>query len=254
MIRQLISLLDNLIYPLVIVMSMWVVYLFNLHYSLHLNELGLRPHARDGWSGIIFMPLLHENLEHLFSNSVPILVAGFFLFYYFKNWSWVILGSIWTGSGIILWFLGSEGTLHIGASGLVYGLVFFMLVSGLIRRNRELAAIALLMVFLYGGLVWGLFPEYVRLLRENISWEGHVGGAVMGSIMALALLKKGPPAPKMHDPEEEEDEEEFPYWMTEQHPEVQDEQDKLPPEQGREIKIRYHFLPGNEGQDTQPKD
>jgi membrane associated rhomboid family serine protease len=242
MIRLFYALLESLVYPLILVMIMWLVFVGNINYGWNLERFGLHPHEIKGLLGILFMPLLHENLEHLFSNSIPILVAGGFLFYYFNRWTWLIISTIYIGSGTILWFIGETGTNHIGASGLVYGLVFFLLVSGLIRGQRQLAAVALLMVFLYGSLVWGLFPEYARLVEKNISWEGHLGGAIVGILMAILLIKKGPVnnSENLHD---DEDDDENPYWLDDQSEDVE----KSEPESKTENDpiINYRYVPKN---------
>lgn len=245
MIRLLWSVMDSAIYPLLLVMAMWVTYLFNVDFHWHLEEFGLKPHLTEGLIGIFTMPFLHENMEHLFSNSIPLLVAGSFLFYYFKNWTWLITAVVWLGGGIILWVIGETGTNHIGASGLVYGLVFFLLVSGVIRGHRNLAAVALLMVFLYGSLVWGLFPDYVKLIRENISWEGHLGGASMGTLMAFLLLKKGPQKPEdeIHQ-DEDDDTDEHPYWLDDENHKEPEEEPEIP-EPTNEPLIKYRYVPKN---------
>lgn len=251
MLRLFASAIEGLTYPLILVFIMWLSFFLNLNYGWNLELYGIRPHVPMGLTGILFMPLLHENFEHLFSNTLPILVAGGFLFYYFKRLTWLILSVIWAGSGIFLWFTGEEGTLHIGASGLVYGLVFFLLVSGLIRGHRQLAAVALLMVFLYGGLLWGLFPEYVRIMNQNISWEGHLGGTLAGILMSLVLYRKGPQKPTPSAETEETETDEYPYWL-EIDPDTQENRDietrettsenknaELPSEQPPVIHYRY---------------
>ncbi|MFM9945112.1 MAG: rhomboid family intramembrane serine protease [Bacteroidia bacterium] len=246
MIRLLWSAMDSALYPVLMVMAMWITYLFNIDYNWHLEEYGLKPHLIGGLLGILTMPFLHENLEHLFSNSIPLLVAGSFLFYYFKNWTWLIGSVVWIGGGGILWFIGEQGTNHIGASGLIYGLVFFLLVSGIIRGHRHLAAVALLMVFLYGSLVWGLFPDYVELMQENISWEGHLGGALMGSLMSFLLLKKGPQKEVYQEDEDEGDEHEIPYWMNDEYRVEPLETDKTDTEPTNDEPIlKYRYVPKN---------
>lgn len=244
MIKFFASIIEHAVYPLVLVMAMWVVFLFNIKYNLNLELYGIQPHQTFGLKGILFMPFLHENFEHLFSNSIPILVAGFFLFYYFKNLTWLILSFIWLGSGIFLWFVGESGTLHIGASGVVYGLVFFLLTSGIFRGHRQLAAVSLIMVFLYGSLMWGLFPEYVRLLKENISWEGHLGGAISGTLIALILLKKGPKKPieTIVDTEDDDTDEDH-YWLD-----GTEDENILPENEIKEKEenfIKYKYVPKN---------
>jgi len=242
MIRLFYALLESLVYPLILVISIWLVFFGNLYYFWNLERFGLQPHQMKGLIGILFMPFLHENFEHLFSNTIPILVAGGFLFYYFKTWTWLIFSTIYVGSGSILWFIGETGTNHIGASGLVYGLVFFLLISGLIRGQRQLAAVALLMIFLYGSLVWGLFPEYARLLEKNISWEGHLGGAIVGIILAFLLIKKGPV--EANEPlQDEDDGDENPYWLDDQ-----SEESKQPETDSKSENdpiINYRYVPKN---------
>ena len=173
--------------------------------------------------------------------------SSYFLFYYFKNWTWLIAGVVWLMGGIILWFIGDTGTIHIGASGLVYGLVFFLLASGIIRGHRNLAAVALLMVFLYGSLVWGLFPDYVKLFKENISWEGHLGGAISGTLMAFLLINKGPQKPmeEISDDVEDDEWDEAPYWLADENDKenIGDDTDEHKPNQ--EPSIHYKYVPKN---------
>ncbi len=218
MVRLAWSMFDYAMYPLIMVLGMWLLYFLNIDLGWHAEELGLKPLELSGLVGILLMPFLHENMEHLFSNSVPLLVAGSFLFYYFKKLTWLISLVVWLMGGMILWCIGLPNTIHIGASGLVYGLVFFLLLSGIIRGHRNLAAVALLMVFLYGSLFWGIFPDYVLLIKENISWEGHLGGAISGMLMAVLLRNKGPQKPIENiSPDDDDDtmDEENQYWMQE---------------------------------------
>lgn len=246
MIRLLLSALDSALYPLILVMTMWVAYFFNINYHWHLEEFGLQPQTLQGLRGILLMPFLHENFEHLFSNSIPLLVAGSFLFYYFKNWTWLITGVVWLMGGLILWFIGEPNSIHIGASGLVYGLVFFLLVSGIIRGHRNLAAVALLMVFLYGSLVWGLFPDYVRLMKENISWEGHLGGAISGMVMAFVLINKGPQKPDEDIAKDDDDiDDQYPYWLDDDSNQEPKEDEKEEPETTGEPAIKFRYVPKN---------
>jgi len=130
---------------------------------------------------------------------------------------------------------------------LVYGLVFFLLVSGIIRGHRQLAAVALLMIFLYGSLVWGLFPDYVRLIKENISWEGHLGGAITGSLMAFLLINKGPESPKdIEDVDDELETDEEAYWMDDEEAEVTAPNDDKPETKiPHENPFKYQYVPKN---------
>jgi membrane associated rhomboid family serine protease len=167
------------------------------------KDFGLRPRDFNGLWGILTMSFLHSGFQHLLSNSIPFLVLGSALFYFYRESSWKVLGGILLGTGLILWFIGRYGTNHIGASGLVYGLVAFHLTSGMIRKNRNLMAFSLLVVFLYGGFIWSIFPDFFP--DQNISWEGHLAGIISGIVMAVLCRRCGPaPDPVMQDEEVEE--------------------------------------------------
>jgi hypothetical protein len=144
------------------------------------------------------------------SNSVPFFVLTAALFFYYREVAWKVLGWIVLVTGVALWFIGVKGSNHIGASGLVYGLVGFHLTSGIIRRNRNLTAFAFLVVFLYGGFIWSIFPDFFP--DKNISWEGHLAGLISGIAMALVCRGCGPSSdPSLDeiwgDEDDEEDEE-----------------------------------------------
>jgi membrane associated rhomboid family serine protease len=134
------------------------------------------------------------------------------LFYFYRDISLKVLLGIWLLSGIWVWFGGRE-SWHIGASGVIYGLSSFLFFSGLIRKNTQLAALAMVVAFLYGSMVWGIFPDFIP--RENISWEGHLGGFVSGIILAFYFRKTGP-KPKRYswefEEESDEDDDENAYW------------------------------------------
>lgn len=191
---------------LILLLVPWVIEIFHALGWISWKDLGLRPRSVSGLTGIFTMPFLHGDFKHLLSNSIPFLVLGSALFYFYREASWRVLGGILLGTGLILWFIGKHGTNHIGASGMVYGLVAYHLTGGLIRKNRNLMAFALLVVFLYGGFIWSLFPDFFP--DQNISWEGHLAGLISGVVMAILCRKCGPaPDPVMADEEVEEVEE-----------------------------------------------
>lgn len=167
------------------------------------KDYGLRPWNPTGIVGIVTMPLLHSGFPHLLSNSIPYFVLGSGLFYFYRESSWRVILGVMLGSGLILWFIGKPGTNHIGASGLVYGLLSFHLTGGLIRKNRNLMAFSLLVVFLYGGFIWSLFPEFFP--DQNISWEGHLAGLLSGVVMAVLCRRCGPEADPVLTDEEDAD-------------------------------------------------
>ena len=123
-------------------------------------------------------------------------------FYFYRGIAPAILACVWTGSGLLT-FIIARSAWHVGASGLIYGLAFFLFFSGLLRRHVPLVALSLLVTFLYGSLVWNMFPDFAE---AGTSWEGHLAGAVTGTACAFAFRNRGPQRPQPFADEEEEDE------------------------------------------------
>jgi membrane associated rhomboid family serine protease len=128
------------------------------------------------------------------------------IIYFYRSLSYRVFLIIWIASGICLW-IGGRPSYHIGASGLVYGMAAFLFFSGAIRRDPRLAAISLIIVFLYGGMVWGVFPIW-----PTISWEGHLFGGIAGLACAIAYRHQGPQR-KVYSWELEEDEEDDAFYQ-----------------------------------------
>lgn len=208
MLRLIREAMDDILWPAVFVMFFWICFLTNYTYDLGWNDWGIRPRTLIGLRGVLFSPFLHGDFGHLFSNSIPFLVSGGFVFHFWKEKSWMLLGLIWFFSGFPVWLYGDSYSVHIGASGVVYGLVAFILSSGILRNNRNLSAVAMLLIFLYGGMVWGLFPQ-ITYTGSKISWEGHLAGALSGVIMAFLFRREGPE----DDPEPEDDEDPPDWWL-----------------------------------------
>ena len=189
--------------PGILLAIMWLVRIFETLFHVNLGFLGVHPLHTDGIPGILLYPFIHGSFKHLLANSVPFLILGTALFYFYGKIAFKVFVSIWLLSGIWVWF-GGRDSYHIGASGVVYGLSSFLFVSGIIRKNTHLAALSLIVAFLYGGLIWGIFPELFP--HENISWEGHLGGLVAGIIFAFYYKNEGPQR-RMYswDYEEEDD-------------------------------------------------
>ena len=178
---------------------LWLIQLSNWVLGLGPADLGVRPRELSGLPGVIFAPLLHAGPDHLLANTPPLLVAGTTLLYLYPRSSPSVLPAVYFGSGIAVWVLGRSST-HLGASGLVYGLVSYILVAGLLRRDRRAIAAALLVCFMYGALVWGILP-----IQSGISWETHLAAAVIGVAMAISLRHIDIPPPRRYSWEDEVD-------------------------------------------------
>ena len=196
--------MGSLIIPLIIVTVMWLVKIIEVSYSVRLAQWGVVPHTANGLIGILTLPFLHGSWEHLLSNTVPILVLGTALYYCYPTLANRVMIITWLGSGLLTWCIGDADTTHIGASALVYGLNLFLIFSGFIRGNRMLIVISLIMVFLYGSFIWGMIPSLA--IPQNISWEGHLSGALIGILLAFFLRKEGPQKEVYHWEDDDEDE------------------------------------------------
>ncbi len=157
--------------------------------DLEFHAWGIFPQTVPGLKGIVFAPFIHGSFSHLISNSLPLLVLGSALFYFYRDVAFrvFILGLLITG--IWVWII-ARPSFHIGASGVLYSIAAFLFVSGIIRSHPRLMALSLLVAFLYGGMVWGIFP-----IREHISWESHLMGMLSGALLALFFKEHGPQRP-----------------------------------------------------------
>lgn len=210
----------SLVIPACIVALMLAVKIIEVALGLDLSRFGLMPQSARGLFGILTLPFLHGGWEHLASNSIPILVLGTALYYFYPTLANRVILLTYLLSGLLTWCLGSPGSIHIGASAMVYGLNLFLIVSGFIRGNRMLIVISLVVVFLYGGFVWGMIPDLAIL--QNISWEGHLSGAIVGIMLAILFRKEGPQKEIHHWEEDDDDDnddastgsapDEKPYW------------------------------------------
>lgn len=173
----------SLLFPALFVLAMWVVKIVEVTSGLSFVTFGIFPRTSDGLKGILFSPFIHADFSHLISNSLPLFILGFMLIYFYRRISYRIFFILYFLSGISVWFFG-RNAWHIGASGVVYAMAAFHFVSGIIRSDVRLLTLSVVVVFLYGGLVWGLLP-----IRPEISWEGHLSGAVAGIILAFYYRK-----------------------------------------------------------------
>jgi len=178
----------------------WLIQLLNWGLDLGLERFGVRPREFAGLLGILLAPLLHGSFAHLFANSLPLLVLGTGILYLYPNSSLAVIPAVYLGSGIAVWLFARPAD-HIGASGLIYGLASYMFVGGLLRRDRRAVAASLLVYFMYGTLLWGLFP-----ILPELSWETHLAAALIGVALAIVLRRLDIPPRKRYAWEDEEDE------------------------------------------------
>lgn len=169
---------------LAFVAVIWAVFLIGRIAPYDVNTFGLTPRTSSGLYGILAMPFLHANFAHLTANTLPLLVLMMLLAGSKTN-SWQVVVAIIVLGGLLLWLFGRHAT-HIGASGLVFGLMSFLIVSGLVERRIIPLLIAVLVGFLYGGsMLAGVVPH----LGSNVSWDGHLFGAIAGGVVAIVLEK-----------------------------------------------------------------
>jgi membrane associated rhomboid family serine protease len=209
----------SMIIPGIFVFFMWLVKIIEILFNLDLSNHGIFPLTERGLPGILLSPFIHADFVHLFNNTVPLFFLSIALFYFYSEVAFRVF--LWTYflTGLLVW-LGGRSVWHIGASGLVYGLASFLFFSGIIRRYFRLIALSLLIVFLYGSMVWGLFPG----VYKNVSWESHMLGFISGAILAMWYKNEGPQRPVYKWMEEEDTEENGESDYTE---DTQEERERL---------------------------
>ena len=185
---------------LAFVALLWFIHLSNWALDLDSAWLGVRPREWAGIPGILFAPLAHGSFEHLLANTPPVLVLGTAMLYLYPAAAPVVLPAVYLGPGLAVWLL-ADGGVHVGASGLVYGLVAYIFVAGLLRRDRRAIAASMLVAFIYGALIWGVLP-----IRAGVSWQTHLAAAIIGVALALALRHRDIPPRRRFSWEDEPEE------------------------------------------------
>jgi membrane associated rhomboid family serine protease len=208
------KLLLSMIIPGIFIFFMWLVKIIEILFETDLSRFGIFPLTLRGLPGILFSPFIHADFTHLFNNSVPLFLLSLALFYFYSEVAVKVFVWTYLFTGILVWIAGREAW-HIGASGLIYGLASFLFFSGIIRRYFRLIALSLIIVFLYGSMVWGLFPG----VYKNVSWESHMLGFISGAVLAVWYRNQGPQKPVYdwmdEDDTEKSDEEEIPQSTEE---------------------------------------
>ncbi|MDR0428051.1 MAG: rhomboid family intramembrane serine protease [Dysgonamonadaceae bacterium] len=190
------------IFPCIFVLILWLVFFLEKGMAADWHHWGIYPRRLVGLKGVLTEPFIHSGVKHLFSNTLPLIILGWCLFYFYKGLSCVVFPVIWILSGMITWCIGRE-SWHIGASGLIYALSFFLFFSGIFRKYVPLLAVSLLVAFLYGSTLWNMLPIAV-IIDPSVSWEGHLAGSVSGLVAAVIFRKEGPQKPiEMEDEEDD---------------------------------------------------
>ena len=170
----------------------WLVYLINWAAGQDPLVFGIRPRQWDGLPGLVFAPLVHDGFDHIVANTPPLWVLVTAMLFLYPSSALRVFPAVYFGTGAAVWLFGRDA-VHFGASGLVYGLVSHVFVAGMLRRDRRAVAASLLVCFLYGYLIWGVFPT-----SSDVSWETHLSGALIGLVSALALRRLDVPPPKRY--------------------------------------------------------
>ncbi|MBT8049336.1 MAG: rhomboid family intramembrane serine protease [Xanthomonadales bacterium] len=186
---------------------LWAIFMVDTVFGLRLARFGLRPGSVAGLTGLLSAPLLHGGFQHILSNSLPFFIAMTATLYLYPRSAARVIPLVWVGSGAITWFIGRSPSLHVGASGLIYGLLAFVFFSGVLRRDMRSVAVSLMVGFLYGSMVWGVLP-----IRPQMSWEMHLSGALIGVLLAFVFRHWDRPPLVRYD---WEDDDEVPEWFPE---------------------------------------
>jgi len=218
-----------LIIPAGFVLLLWLIFGFDYMFNLDLARFAVEPRTLQGLVGVLFFPLLLGSLEHIVANCTSVFVLLVATRYIFPSIFLRVFAISYLLPGLLTWIIGRPA-LHLGASGMIYALVVFLFISGVIRVNRYLLAISLLVVFVYGSLFWGLFP-----IEQSISWEGHLSGAFTGFVLGIVYRKVAPAAEVQEKEPDWGDDDDVPFDDWNNKSETTDS------ESDRKITITYHF-------------
>lgn len=241
---------EAIIYAALLVMVMWLVFWADhLFPELDFYKYGVKPKDIEGLKGIIFMPFIHSKRDfaHILNNSLPTFFFLAALVYYYREIALKVMVFAWIMTGFGLWLFAGKGfSYHIGMSGIIYALAGFLFTSGVIRKYRPLQSISLFVSFVYGSMIWGIFP-----METHVSWQGHLSGLVSGIILAFFYRKKGPQAPKYQYEIEKEMGIEPPdlEGMWNERIRLLEEQEAERRRLEQEVKITYHYKPKDQPSD-----
>ena len=183
---------NNVIIPLVAMILIWAVYWMEIALGVNFNNLGVMPRTISGLKGVFLSPFIHGSLKHLYNNTIPLGILMAALWYFYRDVAWKIMIFGILISGTLTWLIGRT-SYHIGASGLIYVLASFIFFKGVFSSYFRLIALSLVVVFIYGSLLWYIFP-----VKDGISWEGHLAGFLTGLALAV-IVKVKIPNPKKYE-------------------------------------------------------
>lgn len=227
---------EALIAPMLAVLTIWTVFWIEVRFGVNLNEYGVYPRKLEGLKGVLFSPFIHGSVEHLYNNTIPIAVLTASLFYFYRDVAFRVILVGFLLSGFLTWIIGRP-SYHIGASGMIYVLASFIFFKGIFAKHYRLIALSLTVVFIYGGLLWFIFP-----VKDGISWEGHLSGFLSGLFLAATLKTQLPLERKYawqrEDYKEEEDE--FMKHFDEEGNFIEKKEEPID-STDEQIKITYHI-------------
>lgn len=201
--------LNSIVIPVSIIIIIWLVKFIEYMLNTHFDFLGIYPQKIEGLTGILFAPFIHADIKHLYANSIPLFILSTALFYFYREIGFRIFIYIYLTTNIWVWII-ARPAWHIGASGIIYGLAAFIFVSGIIRKHTRLMALSMFVLFIYGGLIWGIFPNNIQ---QEISWESHLMGFIAGIVFAIYYKNEGPQKIEYHW--EDDDENDDTYYLEE---------------------------------------
>lgn len=221
-------------YPFAFVLAIWIVFWAEIRFGFDFNFLGVYPRTLEGLRGILISPFVHSDIEHLFHNTIPLFVLSISLFYFYRNLSWKILIFGLLLTGMLTWLIGRPA-FHIGASGMIYMLASFLFFKGIFSKYYRLVALSLIVVFLYGGLLW-----YVAPIDPKISWEGHLSGLITGFLFSIIYKKNIARTPKYEWEKEAYSEDDDPFMRH-----FDENGNFIEYPKGDDPEYIYHFKEGN---------
>ncbi len=184
---------ESLIIPFWLIVLLWAIQAFQSLTGVSLGTYGVYPREVFGLRGILFSPLLHSGWSHLLANTPPLFVLTAMALFFYRRIAFRSFAMIYLLTGIAVWLFARDRAFHIGASGVVYGLVAFMFWNGIFRRNLKSIVLSLIIVFYYGGMFVGIVPG-----EKDVSWESHLLGGLVG--IFAAFWYKGVDEPDEHRP------------------------------------------------------